>query len=253
MLREFLPTTWNNKLFGRRMEFGHEIDINDPDWVAWLEFYEDFYSNTQKRGLGKHVNDFGYKILSEINLDRKTIVEIGPGSLPHVDYWQGMPFRYLAVDVDERFLDITRKKLDTLRIQSESYLISRGEKANIAMGSVDVVLSFYSLEHLQDLDGYLSYFYKILKPGGLLVGAIPNEGGLAWGLGRYLTSRRFVKKHTNINYDKIICWEHPNYCDDIIDAIEKNDFKKLVLFQRPLGQIPFSDLNLVTSFVYKKN
>ena len=70
----------------------------------------------------------------------------------------------------------------------------------------------------------LKEFNRILKKNGIIVGAIPNEGGMAWGFGRYLTTRRYTKKF-NINYDKIICWEHPNFADFIFESFQKNKFK----------------------------
>ena len=54
------------------------------------------------------------------------------------------------------------------------------------------------------------------------------------------------------NYNKIICWEHPNFCDRIIKKIEKNKFKRLEIKQNPFPFIKIYDLNLITSFVYKK-
>ena len=61
-----------------------------------------------------------------------------------------------------------------------------------------------------------------LKPDGIIVGAIPAEGGLLWALGRFLTSRQWLHKNTNIDYDKLICWEHPNYADFILKKLDQN-------------------------------
>ena len=75
--------------------------------------------------------------------------------------------------------------------------------------SFDVVISFYCFEHLAPLMEYTDDIRRVLKPGGLLVGAIPCEGGLLCGTGRYFTSRRYLLKNTGINPDKLICWETP--------------------------------------------
>ena len=92
---------------------------------------------------------------------------------------------------------------------------------------------------------------RVLKPGGILVGAIPAEGGLGWGLGRALTSRRWFKKNTSINPDKIICWEHPNFADTIIKELDRV-FKLQKISQWPL-RIPIIDINLIIKIIYKKN
>ena len=91
---------------------------------------------------------------------------------------------------------------------------------------------------------------RVLRPGGKIVGAIPAEGGLAWGLGRYLTSRRWLKNNTNINPDKIICWEHPTMADEILSCLsDEMDIQKLSYW--PL-RVPVIDFNLVLKFIFSK-
>jgi hypothetical protein len=69
-----LPTLLANPLFGDREQFGLEIQEDDPDWLAWQAFYLNFYQNTQKQGLGKVVNDAGYRILQQVDLTGKTVL-----------------------------------------------------------------------------------------------------------------------------------------------------------------------------------
>ena len=134
----------------------------------------------------------------------------------------------------------------------ESFLIQRNEKLPIPKNSVDVIVTFYSLEHLHPLEDYLEDMKYYLKPDGVVVGAVPTEGGLLWGVGRYLTSRRWLHKNTKINYDKLICWEHPNFCDQIIRQLD-NNFQRLKLKSWPLNKLPLLDANLTFSFCYKNN
>ena len=250
MIRKLLPKFLKNKLFGDRNFYGRKVIENDIDWINWQKFYKKFYFQTQKTGIGKSVNNAGYKIINKLNFDNKTILEFGPGSLPHLEYWKGYPKKFIAVDTDIDFLEITKKKLGEI---CETKLINRGEKLPIKTSSVDIVLTFYSLEHIFDLKLILNEFSRILNQNGILVGAIPNEGGLAWGLGRYFTSRRFVNKNSDINYDKVICWEHPNFSDDILTELKNSNFEFIENKMFPLNFFKFIDINLVTSFIYKKN
>ncbi len=114
---------------------------------------------------------------------------------------------------------------------------------------MDVIVSFYSLEHMYPLEEYTGEFSRILRPGGLLVGAIPCEGGLAWG-GRFWISCRYVRQHSMINLDKIICWEHPNFAEDILNALKNN----LIIFHTQFWPflVPLPDLNLICSFMARK-
>jgi SAM-dependent methyltransferase len=249
----YLPYALRKPLFGDRRRFGTVPVEADTDWREWQARYMDFYTSTQKGGIGKRINDAGYVVLSRITLDNKVVCEVGPGALPHLAYWQGRPREYIAVDISEAFLEKTAEifaaaghgRFRPVVMSRASHLLP------IADASVDVVLSFYSLEHFTPLNGYLAEFRRILKPGGLMVGAVPNEGGLAWGLGRYLTSRRWIHRHTTIDYDKIICWEHPNFTDEIFTALAAQ-FNRQYRRMFPLPWLPAADLNLVTKFIYQK-
>ena len=75
MLKSFLPNFINKRLFGDRLRHGLKIKKYDKDWIKWEKNYELFHFKTQKKGIGKFVNDQGYKIIKEINLNNKVILE----------------------------------------------------------------------------------------------------------------------------------------------------------------------------------
>ncbi len=143
------------------------------------------------------------------------------------------------------------EKLRASGIASRALLLERGNALPLGERVVDVVVSFYSLEHIYPLRPYLSEISRVLRPGGLLVGAIPAEGGLAWGAGRFFTSRRWFKKHTEIDPDKIICWEHPNFADTILADLDATFVRERVSWW-PLRSIPSLDLNLIIRLIYRK-
>ena len=227
-----------------------KFTVNDPDWIIWSKFWQEFYDKTQKSGIGAIVNNLGYKILLNIDLSGKKVMEIGPGNLPHIKYWKNLPEEYTAIDVSERSFKYL-KKLDK-KIIIKKYIIKHNKINDIPLNKIDIIMSFYSLEHIHNLADMLKFFYNKLNKNGLLVISIPNEGGLAWGLGRYLTTRRFVNNKTKLNYDKIICFEHPNFINDIISSIKSTNFKIVTKKSYPLGNLMPLDLNLVTSLICKK-
>ena len=249
MLRKFLSDKLFSVLFGNRKLYGTKKVQNDKDWIKWNKFYYKFYTKTQKEGVGNIVNEWGYKILKKLSFKKKIIFELGPGTLPHYRFWKDVPEKFYAVDVFEKFLSESKKKIPKI---FKGYKVTKYQKIPLKGNSVDIILTFYSLEHMLDLDKKLSEFKRILKKNGKIVGAIPNEGGIAWGAGRYLTSRRFVKNNSNINYDKIICWEHPNFADHIIQSFKKNNLKINYIKMYPFSFIKSIDFNLVTTFILSK-
>lgn len=245
----FLPQSIAKPLFGDRKKFGTSPISDDVDWMNWQGEYLNFYHSTQKKGIGARVNDAGYKILNTIDFAGLHVGEIGPGSLPHHPFWRAEPAKFTAIDVNQDFLDMTEQKVscpfEAIIVQPDQLTLP------MADASLDILLSFYSLEHLNPLGSYLDEYARVLKPGGLIVGAVPNEGGLAWGLGRLLTSRRWIHANTQINYDKIICWEHPNFVDTILGELEAR-FEKKARSIFPYFGIPTQNFSLITRFAYQK-
>lgn len=249
-IRKWVPNPLSAKLWGNRRKWGLEIDPNDSDWKEWQDTYTECYNVSQREGVGIRVNDAGYKVLNNINLEGKKVLEIGAGDIRHIKYWQGKPAEYILVDIS---LDMMAKAEESLRDNEVTYkklLLERNQKLPLENNSVDYIVSFYSLEHLYPISSYLDDLHRVLSPGGKLLGAIPAEGGLAWGSGRLLTSARWFKNNTNINFEKIICWEHPNFADHVIDALDKKFNRKKLLFW-PL-RIPLVDMNLIVQFIFEK-
>lgn len=245
----WLPRALAVPLFGDRQTHGPVPKEGDSDWLAWQDAYMDFYTSTQKNGIGARVNDAGYRVLERVDLDGLDVIEIGPGALPHRGFWRGLPASFTAVDLDPRFLEITGERAGC------PYRGIEVAKDQIAVplpdASVDLILSFYSLEHLHPLGDYLDEYARILRPGGRIIGAIPNEGGLAWGLGRFLTSRGWIRRNTGIDYDKIICWEHPNFADTIVQELDKR-FRRNRVASWPSAGFNTLNFSLLTRFDFHK-
>jgi len=252
-IRNYLPKFLSKPLWGDCESFGLTPQPNDRDWINWLNTTTstDFYIATQRNKLGTYVNDVGYRIMSKIDLEGKIILEIGAGDIRHMRHWIKMPKKYIVADIRESMMSLAIKKLSDRGVNNQKLIVNNKNFLNVKSESVDIVVSFYSLEHLYPLENYLSELERILKPGGYLIGAIPTEGGFAWGLGRMVTSRRWFHKNTKINPDKIICWEHPNFADDIINNLDE------IFHREKLNYWPFSflrniDINLVMSVIYRK-
>lgn len=249
MFNTILPKSIKVKLFGHREKFGKSPWPGDKDWDEWLVFYYTFYKDTQKGGISKIVNHYGYKLMKTIDLENKVILEIGPGDLPHQIYWINKPEKYVVCDIRREFILQSQKILDNQRIVNSGYVLDQ-PRIPLDDSSIDVVIGFYVLEHLYPLETYLQEIVRVLKPGGLLVAGIPTEGGLAWGLGRFFSSRRYIKKYSDLDPDKIICWEHPNFAQEVLTQLDYTMIRKQVKFW-PLF-VPLVDMNLLIRLVYQK-
>ena len=251
MLRKALPYSLYRILFGDRRRYGLRIDPGDEDYLCWQSNMERVYRDNQKGTIGRIVNAWGFKIFDRIDFDKKNIIEIGPGIIDHCSFWRNTPEQYILVDIRESFLKASEDIIRRQGIEKVSTIHSDGYSIPCPSECADIILTFHQLEHVQALELFLTEVERLLRPGGLLVGAVPCEGGLAWGLGRFLTSRRYVKRKMNFDYDKIICWEHPQFVETIESALGRF-FRPHTSIKRPFGLLPF-DFNLSWSFIYKKD
>lgn len=250
MIYKYLPYFIFKPLFGDRKKWGLKTDFEDKDFRKWQdECYLQFYNDTQKGNIGTTVNHFGFKIIEQIDLTNKVVLEVGPGRIDHLDYNQTKPNKYILADINKDFLEISKNRLNEYGIDNSETIEVEGNTIPIEDNSVDVLVTFHQLEHIYELEDYLQELKRILKPNGILIGSVPTEGSFAWGFGRFLTSRRYAINHTKINYDKIICWEHPNFVNKIKDLLDKN-FENLNSIKKPFSILPM-DFNLSWSFIYK--
>jgi len=249
--RSLVPRFLRNPLWGDRERWGVTVDADDPDWLEWERTKASCYVATQREGIGTRINDAGYHVLADIDLTGKTVLEIGAGDIRHLRHWAGRPAKYLLADISPDMMKFAMERLEAQGVSHETLMLQRQQPLPLADCSVDVIVSFYSLEHLYPLAPYLDEMLRVLKPGGTLIGAIPADGGLAWGMGRALTSRRWFKKNTTIDPDKIICWEHPNFADEILRVLDARMDRQRVSFW-PLPWLPLLDLNLIIRFQYRR-
>jgi SAM-dependent methyltransferase len=238
-------------LFGDRRKFGTSTDPHDADYCAWQKSYMIFYKDNQKASIGQWVNHLSFDIVKYLDLSEKIVLEVGPGILEHLKYNSTKPKEYIIADIKEDFLKLSEEQLKRYGIDHITKLKVQGINIPLGSNAVDMVISFHQLEHILELKDYLAEIKRVLRPDGILAGAVPCEGGLGWGIGRYLTSRRYVRRYLNFNYDKIICWEHPNFVDRIKSSLDR-EFIMQKSRKRPFPVLPM-DLNLSWSFIYRNN
>jgi SAM-dependent methyltransferase len=250
MLRDYLSNALCTELFGDRQRYGRDIWANDPDWQRWLDSFTHAYQDSHT-GIQGWVNRSGYQVLLDYKLDDHSVLELGPGGGYHIDALCGRPRNYLAIDITDDLADGLRGRFEKLGLSFQFAKVEpNSPRVDLPDASLDTILTFYSLEHVHPLSQWLDELFRLLKPGGRMVGAIPTEGGLAWGLGRYLTSMRSFKKNYDLDLRKIICWSHPNMVDEILAGLSQRG-RFLHQSRWPLPFLP-NDFNLVNRFVVEK-
>lgn len=183
MIYKYLPYFVFKPLFGDRKKWGLQTDFEDKDFRKWQdECYLEFYEDNQKGSIGTTVNHFGFKIMEQIDLTDKVVLEVGPGRIDHLDYNQSKPKRYILADINKDFLEMSKNRLSEYGIDNSDIIEVQGTTVPIEDNSVDVLVTFHQLEHIYELEEYLKELKRILKPNGILIGAVPAEGGGSLGI-----------------------------------------------------------------------
>lgn len=217
----------------------------DPMWLAWQDAAPRIYDKTYYQGnsIVSHINTAGHWLLERrfsANDHFERVLEVGAGTGIHLGYVRHKFGRYVMTDLSPQLLDKARERYAGRA--DIDYAVCDATALDYDDKSFDRLISVYNLEHLPQPHHVLTEWRRVLRPGGVLSIAIPLDGGLAWRLGRYLTTRRsFAREGLDLDY--IIAREHINPSYNLISLIH-HYFGQRWEGWYPL-RIPSVDLNLV--------
>lgn len=186
----------------------------DETWLLWQQYLARHYQGVFYEGnpLVRFINLSGHRLVEkpfgqEVRFER--VLEVGCGSGEHLRFVRHAVGEYVLSDLNESLLELARaqhgKRRDVI------FRVLDARRLPYPDGSFDRLISVYNLEHLTDPHLVLKEWARVVRPDGVLSLAVPTEGGLAWSLGRYFSTRRTFRK-LGLNYDYIVAREHVNTC-----------------------------------------
>ena len=191
-----------------------------------------------------------YKEASKI-ITKGTVLEIGSGEGYAIIELLKNADKYIAID--KYNTEIPESIKDTNKIEFKQYEVPPIK--DIADNSVDFVVTFQVIEHIQNDTLFVSEIYRVLKPGGKLILTTPNSN---MSLSR---NPWHVREYTVDQMEKILKTSFSNSIvqgvygnDKIMRYYEKNKssvnsimrwdiFNLQYLLPRRLLQIPYDILN----------
>jgi len=172
-------------------------------------------------------------------------LDLGCGTGAHYQYHQGLD-RVVGLDPN---ID----SLQRIRSRYAGALLVQGDARRLPFraNAFASVISIYSLEHIFHLNVALDEVVRALADDGLFHLGIPCEGGLAWRLGRRLTSQRSLSRRYGIDYAQVIRIEHCNTARKILESMNAR-FHVLSKEFFPIQRLRSVDLNLTLTLVARK-
>ena len=114
---------------------------------------------------------------------RGTVLEIGVGSGLNLPFYCAGAERIYALDPSEELLTMARKKARGVTLPVE-FLLHSGEEIPLDDGSVDTVLTTFTLCSIPDPAAALKEMRRVLRPDGMLLfaehGLAPEDGVRRW-------------------------------------------------------------------------
>jgi SAM-dependent methyltransferase len=200
----------------------------------YLKVYTEHYI-ANRGGVG-FTNSLGQKMESWLHRKASNkmgcdILELGAGNLNHVKYERS----FINYDIIEPFKDLYQNSADIKKIRN---IFSSTSDVN---HKYDKIISIATLEHLTNLPNEIELCKNLLKPNGIFQIGVPCEGEFAFKFASFLTSGLSFKLKYNLDYKKIMEYEHINSLDEIMTIVEHNF--KIINFCRSPFIFPIKNLS----------
>jgi len=185
----------------------------------------------------RFVTVWGLKRCADLRVRKNRVLDLGCGRGDLFPFVARRPFsEYIGLDQSEGFLSLAER-----RFPAATWI--RGDAFNLPFedGSVDSILSFSVLEHLSPLESALDEMLRIMANDGEFIFGIPTEG-LAFRLGRRLTTKPYIEKRVDVDYMDLVAKEHINDCRSILAAV-RSRFALSRLHGIPFG-VPLRHANV---------
>lgn len=134
--------------------------------------------NSEEKGIREHLGryDLALGFLKETDVVLDAACGSGYGS----DILAGKARKVLGLDFSDHAIQHARKNYPKKNIVFEKADLGKG--TGLPDDSVDVIVSFETLEHILGQDEMLAEFKRILKPDGKLIISTPDKDILSGGL-----------------------------------------------------------------------
>ena len=154
---QFLVTSPQPKAENLAAYYQSKTYISHTD--ANKSLFDKIYQKVKKYTLNQKL-----KLINSFQTSEKTLLDIGCGTGDFLKHCQNNNWIVTGVEPNTNARDLANQKLQT----------TLHSVLEDVQNTYDVITLWHVLEHVADLDGYISQLKKLLKPNGRLVIAVPN-------------------------------------------------------------------------------
>ncbi len=168
----------SNKIFELKIDSKNQLLVTNPQPKAenLAAYYqsETYISHTDAnkslfdkiyQSVKKHTLNQKLKLINSFQTQENTLLDIGCGTGDFLKQCRNNNWNVAGVEPNANARDLANKKLQL----SIATILE-----DVQQNTYDVITLWHVLEHVADLDTYISQLKKLLKPNGRLIIAVPN-------------------------------------------------------------------------------
>ena len=168
--------------------------FQETEYLRWLDMVGKQEISSWKiyaTKLNRFFSQAGHRILARkptLDVDElQWVIEVGAGD--GLFYQYAPRKKYIGIDTNWDALSKFAKKANA------TLICTNGGYLPIASGSIDVLVSLHTLEHIYYLGEFMEEVTRVLKYGGKQYFVIPSEGSLLFYLGRKFVTGPHARKN----------------------------------------------------------
>lgn len=207
--------------------------------------FKDFYTGNNYNqhmysGLIGYFMTLSHKRMEKSTKKKNRVLEIGPGTHPHIDYLKHEFDEYYVVDKISELSDFYKN------FKNIKFVHQTNDKLPFPDNYFDRIIISHCLEHIVYPEDVLLDIYSKLKKGGSATISLPTDPGIMWRTGKYISANFLIGKNykfTKEDYYYFTAKDHVNSIFSLIPIIKKN-FNKINFERFEPFKLPVLDFNL---------
>ena len=207
--------------------------------------FRDFYTGNNYnqhmyKGLIGFFMTLSHKRMEKSEKKRERVLEIGPGTHPHINYLKHEFDEYYVVDEIPELSEFYKNK------KNIKFVHQTDDKLPFPDNYFDRIIISHCLEHIVYPENVLSEIYSKLKKGGSATISLPTDPGIMWRIGKYISANFLIGKNYNFtkeDYYYFTAKDHVNSIFSLVPIIKKN-FNKINFERFEPFKLPVLDFNL---------
>ena len=207
--------------------------------------FRDFYTGNNYnqhmyKGLIGFFMTLSHKRMEKSDKKRERVLEIGPGTHPHINYLKHEFDEYYVVDKIPELSEFYKNK------KNIKFVHQTDDKLPFPDNYFDRIIISHCLEHIVYPENVLSEIYSKLKKGGSATISLPTDPGIMWRIGKYISANFLIGKNYNFtkeDYYYFTAKDHVNSIFSLVPIIKKN-FNKINFERFEPFKLPVLDFNL---------